>query len=253
MKKKVQKLEYYDTKRYRIFIDILEIIGLLISIVSLYVAFLVRKDTAELSKFSDKPIYYSINLYPNDKTSQSVVSDKYLSIDLTLIVDDFEINKKNFLDVNYNAVFTKTKYYMVYDYDIDNKNYKYMKYALDDKTEGKMRFEDNYYVAPVKLNYSITPNKKYCYILIYTETTSQKNLDLIFFNYYDNPDTFKLDTILDDDGKEKIDIMRIDNDTNICKDHFIDLWSNSDSSSASDLEFMFDVYNDLKDKLSDTL
>ncbi len=251
MAKKKQKspTPYYDTKAYKIITDIIVVLGMIISIASLYISVLVRKDTAELSKFSDKPIYYTISLYPNQNTKESIVSDKYLNLDLTLVVDDFQIKKRNFLDVNYNAVFTRIKYYMVYDYSLSDKNYKYMKYSLDDKTEAKMLYEDNYYIAPVELNYSLTPNKEFCYILIYTETTSQKNLDLIFFKYYDNDNSFTLDTITDEEGKEKIDIMRIEYDTYICKDYFIDLWSEKDESKKQDIELMFDVYNDLRQKL----
>lgn len=257
MKKKNKKIvvkneEYYDTRKYKIFCDFLNIFGVLISVLALYVSLLVRQDTAELSKFSDKPIYYDISLYLNDHTGEAEVSDKYLSIDLTLIVDDFEVYKKNFLDVNYNSVFTKIKYFMVYDYSILDNKYMYMRYKLDDKSEAKMRFEDDYYVAPVKMNYSLTPNKKFCYILIYTETTSEENLDLIFFNYYDSEKTFKLDTITDDNGKEKIDIKRIDDDVYITRDYFTNLWSNNDEEKY-DIDFMFSVYDDLVSKLKDRL
>lgn len=183
-------------------VNISSIVSVIVSIISLYIAILVRKDTAELSKFSDKPIYYTISLYKNENTKVSEVSDKYLSIDLSLVVDDFKVEKKNFLDVNYNSVFTKIKYYMVYDYN--DKTFDYMSYSLDDKSTSKLRFEDKYQAIPVKLNYSFTPNKKYCYILIYTETTSEKNLDLIFFRYNDNDDTFSLDNIIDGTKVKKV-------------------------------------------------
>ena len=110
-----------------------------------------------------------------------------------------------------------------------------------------LRFEDKYQAIPVKLNYSFTPNKKYCYILIYTETTSEKNLDLIFFRYNDNDDTFSLDTIIED-NKEKIDIKRIDYNTLICKKYFKNLWKEN-SIDENDIDFMFDVYQDLRSKL----
>lgn len=247
-KKRKELKEPKENKAYKIFMDILTITGVIISILSLYIAILVRKDTAELSKFSDKPSYYTISLYPTDNY-EAQVNDKYLSINLKLVIDDFQINKHNFLNVNYNAVFTKTKYYMVYDYDIQNNNYKYMRYELDDKTEGKMRFEDDYYIAPVRLNYSITPNKEYCYLLIYTETTSEKHLDLLLFKYHDSDKSFTLDTVLDDKGNEKIDTEVIDKDVYICKEYFIDLWSGQDVKAKSDLSFMFDVYEDLYQKL----
>lgn len=226
-------------------VNISSIVSVIVSIISLYIAILVRKDTAELSKFSDKPIYYTISLYKNENTKVSEVSDKYLSIDLSLVVDDFKVEKKNFLDVNYNSVFTKIKYYMVYDYN--DKTFDYMSYSLDDKSTSKLRFEDKYQTIPVKLNYSFTPNKKYCYILIYTETTSEKNLDLIFFRYNDNDDTFSLDTIIED-NKEKIDIKRIDYNTLICKKYFKNLWKEN-SIDEKDIDFMFDVYQDLRSKL----
>ena len=124
-----------------------------------------------------------------------------------------------------------------------------MRYELDDKTEGKMRFEDDYYIAPVRLNYSITPNKEYCYLLIYTETTSEKHLDLLLFKYHDSDKSFTLDTVLDDKGNEKIDTEVIDKDVYICKEYFIDLWSEQDVKAKSDLSFMFDVYEDLYQKL----
>ena len=221
----------------------------ILSIVSIYISLLVRNDTAELSKFSDKPIYYSINLYPNESTKDATVHEKYINMDLTLIVDDFKIKRKNFLDVNYNAVFTKTKYYMVHNYSLQDKKYQYMRYTLDDKAEAKMRLEEDYYAAPSKMNYSLTPNKEYCYILIYTETTSEKNLDLIFFKYHGKENTFTLDTITDDKGKEKIDIEQIDEDIIICQEYFIDLWSEGDSAKKDDISFMIDVYNDLKGKI----
>ena len=84
-------------KIYKIIFNILSILASLSAIVSLYISLLVRQDTAELSKFSDKPIYYSINLYPNENTKDAVVNEKYISMDLTLIVDDFIVNKKNFM------------------------------------------------------------------------------------------------------------------------------------------------------------
>lgn len=248
-KKNLYKLATTSWKALNIIIIIASFI---ISIVSLHVAFLVREDTAELSKLSDKPIYYTISLYPTEEKIQVQVHDKYIRANLNLLVDDFKITKKDFLDINFNAVFTKIKYYMVYDYDIEsNKHtYKYKCDKLDDKNTAQLRLEDKYHVEISELNYSLTPNNQYCYTLIYTETTSQKNLDLIFFKYYENSST--LDTIIEN-NIVKIDINRIDNDTNICKDYYTNYWSDNDSIKYEDLNFMFDVYNDLKDKLNDTL
>lgn len=229
--------------------QLLTITASICGIASLYVAILVRKDTEELSKFTDKPIYYTISLFTNDQTKNAIVYDKYVSIPLTLIVDDFKIKNNNSIDINYNAVFTKIKYYMVYDYDINKQSYKYMRYRLDDKLESQIHYDDNYYIAPSKLNYSLTPNKKYAYILIYTETTSEKNLDLVFFNYNDKDKTFTLNTIFDTEGKEKIDISIIDYDTLICKDYFLNTWSKEVSDNKYDINFMFNVYNDLYQKL----
>ncbi len=248
MKKKKKLEEIKKTKeRKPIMGKIVIAIELLIGIIGLYFNILIRNDTAELSKLTDKPLYYTINLYPNEDTSKAEISDKYLSADLTLVVDDFEIKKNNFLNVNYNATFTKIKYFMVYDYSLKDKQYKYMRYTLDDRSMAKFRLEDEYEVLPTKLNYSFTPNKEYLYILIYTETSTQKNLDLIFFKYHDSDKTFTLDTIFDD-GKEKIDIKRIEYDTLICKEYFVDLWQES-KTSKDDIEFMFDVYEDLRDKI----
>ena len=112
-----------------------------------------------------------------------------------------------------------------------------MRYGLDDKTTAQLRYDDYYYSLPTKLNYSFTPNKEYCYLLIYTETTTQKNLDLIFFKYYDSDKTFTLDTIFEN-GKEVIDIKRIEYDTLICKDYFVDLWENDSKSRKEDIEFI---------------
>lgn len=247
----LKKLKEYSSKVYVVLLkNLIGIVGIIISIVSLRITFLVREDTAELSKFSDKPIYYTINLYPNENTNYVKVYDKYIRANLTLIVDDFKINKENFLDVNYNSVFTRTKYYMVYDYDLQSKKYNYKCEQLDDRTVAKLRLEDQLHVELSELNFSLTPNKNYCYLLIYTETMSQKNLDLIFFKYYE--DDFKIDMIEKDD-KVKVAIERIDKDTNICKDYYTNLWSEKDIKRKEDIEFMFDVYEDLKGKMSDTL
>ena len=251
--KKFRNIHYQETLKYKIIMDIIAILSAIVSIISLYYTILVRSDTAELSKFSDKPIYYTISLYPTENSNEFYVTDKYVNLDLTLIVDDFVINKKDFLDVNYNSVFTKEKYFMVYDYDKEIKDYKYMRYKLDDKTQSQLRLEGSYYGAFTNLNYSLTPNNKYCYILIYTETTSEKNLDLVFFKYTYDGDYFQVDTVADDNGVVKVNIERIDSDINICKDYFINLWSSGDAKSKEDLEFMFDVYNDLSNKLESVL
>lgn len=241
------KREYYETKKYRIFMDIIAIMATVLSLIGIRISLLVRGDTAELAKFSDKPVYYDIKLFVTDETRDSLANnEKYLSLNLKLVIDDFKIKRKNFIDVNYNAVFTRIKYFMVYDYDLKNSDYKYMSYSLDDKTQAQITYDD-LYSAPTRMNYSLTPNKEYCYLLIYTETTSSRNLDLIFFKYYDKNDSVAFDTITED-GQERIDIDRIDSDASICEDYFVDLWSDSDSKKAEDLEFLFDVYADLKSK-----
>lgn len=246
--KKTKKIKEKTNNKEELFNKITVLISILISIASLLYSMLIRQDTVELTKFTDKPVYYTISLYPNQDTLKSEVSDKYLSINLTLKVDAFELKKKGYLDINYNDVFTKINYYMVYDYSDNLTDYKYMRYGLDDKTTAQLRYDDYYYSLPTKLNYSFTPNKEYCYLLIYTETTTQKNLDLIFFKYYDSDKTFTLDTIFEN-GKEVIDIKRIEYDTLICKDYFVDLWENDSKSRKEDIEFMFDVYYDLRSKL----
>lgn len=251
-KKKKQKIKsevpYYDTKKYRVFMDVLTVMGIILNCIGIYISLLVREDTAELSKFSDKPIYYDILLYKNDESFESQIYDKYLSMYLNLVVDDFEVYKDGFLDVNYNAVFTKIKYYMVYDYSLEDKYYQYMRYGLEDKLEMQAQFLEEYEVLPTKLNYSFSPNKQFCYILIYTETTSEKNLDLVFFEYHDEGDTFTL-SMIEEDGKNRVDTMRINEDVEICKDYFIDLWAEGNSMRQDDLSFMFDVYSDLKEKM----
>lgn len=230
----------------------LPFVSLLISVISLYLTFLVRSDTLEMSKFADKPLYYSIKLYPEDYLKDAEVHDKYVTMDIRFIVDDFKLKNKNILNLNYNALLTKIKYFMVYDYSLKDKTYSYMRYTLDDKTQAKYLYDDQYEIFPTQLNYSLTPNKKYCYILVYTESNDKKNLDLVFFRYYDEGDTFSLDTITDND-KTLIDTMIINNDTIICKDYFIDLWSNNDEALIADIEFMYNVYDDLFTKLNNHL
>ena len=44
--------------------------------------------------------------------------------------------------------------------------------------------------------------------------------------------------------------MRIEPDTVICKDYFLNLWSENDDILKNDIEFMYSVYNDLQNKLN---
>lgn len=228
-------------------------LSLILSIVSLIITILVRNDTAELAKFNDKPVYYDIKLYTNEQTysEPSLATDKYISLSLDVLVDDFKVVKKNFLDINYNAVFTKVKYFTVYDYD-ENENFQYMRYRLDDRSSAKTRLEEQFIITPTKFHYAITPNQNYCYMLIYTETTSQKNLDLIFFEYPEAKNNYRLDTFIEN-GIETVNINRIDSDTNICKDYFKEIWSERDTSKEEDIDFMFRVYQDLTTKLNNVL
>ena len=234
--------------------DGISILSILIAFISMITAFqsihisnLVRQDTTELTKFSPKPVYYAIHLYLTNETGNSShVYDKYLNLNLKLVIDDFEIKNNETLNVNYNAIFTKIKYFMVYDYSLKTHEYKYIFHSLDDKVQAQLTYSE-LYSASTQMNYSFTPNKKYCYILIYTETMAENNLDLVFFSYHDEGDSFWLDTI-NENGQEKIEINRIDYDTFLCKEYFINLWASNDGKQKEDLEFIFNVYEDLRSK-----
>lgn len=120
---------------------------------SLKVDMKVKEDTAELTKFSEKPVYYTIRLYPTEKMYE------------------------------------------------------------------------------------------------YTETLSEQNLDLIFFEYIENENGLTLKYKTNENGDIEIDTQRIDKDVNICKEYFIEEWGNGEKVKKEDLEFMFDVYNDLSEKI----
>ena len=68
-KKKIN-LNYWDKKWYKVLGDILIVVNLMIAVLSLYIAVLVRQDTEELTKMSDKDLYYTIRLYPTENTKE---------------------------------------------------------------------------------------------------------------------------------------------------------------------------------------
>lgn len=253
MKKQTWKILINKIKmnKEKIYLRIIEILGIIIAIVSLAVTLLVRQDTAELTKLSEKPIYYKIKIYPNNETGNYEENENYIKWNLQLVVDDFEIYKEDFLNVNYNSVFTHITYYMVYDYDIQNtKKYYYTFVSLDDRTQAKMRLEDEYNISMSSANYSLTPNKKYCYILIHTETLSEQNLDLVFFKYNKDKQN-KLDFIQIDNSLQ-LDITDVKKEHIISRDYYASIWSETEEE-FEDINFMFDVYEDLRDKIKEQL
>lgn len=234
----------------KIYMRIIEILGIILAIYGVIISVLVRQDTAELTKLSEKPMYYKIKIYP---TAQTVgyEKDKYVNWDLNLLVDDFEIYKEKFLNVNYNSVFTHITYYMVYDYNIqDIPKYYYKFESLDDKTQAQMRLEDEYYVCVSNMNYSLTPNKEYCYILIHTETLSEENLDLVFFKY-NKDDNNKLELIEVDDTVQ-VDITDIREEHLISREYYTSVWAENEQE-MEDIDFMFNVYEDLRGKIKEQL
>ena len=229
----------------------LEISAIIIAIISLKIDIKVKADTAELTKFSEKPIYYKIRLYPTEKMYEYTDSEKYVTLNLELVVDDFKIENKDLENVNYNATFTHKKYFMVYDYELgepENKYY-YFRTRIDEKGEAELRLDGRYSTSMTQGNYSKTPNKKYLYMLIYTETLSEQNLDLIFMEYIENENGLTLQYETNENGNIEIDTEIIDKDVNVCKEYFINQWSNGELDKKEDLEFLFDVYNDLSEKL----
>ena len=178
-------------------------------------------------------------------------SEKYVTLNLELVVDDFKIENKDLKNVNYNATFTHKKYFMVYDYELgkpENKYY-YFRTRIDEKGEAELRLDGRYSTSMTQGNYSKTPNKKYLYMLIYTETLSEQNLDLIFMEYIENENGLTLQYETNENGNIEIDTEIIDKDVNVCKEYFINQWSNGELDKKEDLEFLFDVYNDLSEKL----
>lgn len=225
----------------------LEISAIVIAIISLNIDIKVKEDTAELTKFSEKPIYYKIRLYPTKEMYEYTENEKYIWLNLELVVDDFEIEKEDLKNVNYNATFTHKKYFMVYDYDLgETKNkYYYFRTRIDEKGEAELRLDNRFHASMTGANYSKTPNNKYIYMLIYTETLSEQNLDLIFFEYIENENGLTLKYETNENGDIEIDTELIDKDVNICKEYFIETWANGDEAKTEDLKFLFDVYNDL--------
>lgn len=259
MKKKKEKfdLTYWDKKWYKVLLDIISMISIVVTIISLIVAVkslkiaeLVRKDTEELTRMSEKDIYYTIRLYPTSDMKQYEEYENYIRLKLRLVVDDFKIEKKESLKVNYNATFTHIKYFMVYDYDREKKEYQYFVTKLDNKTEAQMRLEDQYSINVTEMNYSLTPNKKFAYVLIYTESVNKKNLDLIFFRYQDKGESLSLDTQTNENGDIEIEHERIDRDAALCKQYYINtnVWSRNEQEKQ-DIAFMFEIYSDLEQKL----
>ena len=168
-----------------------------------------------------------------------------------MVVDDFEMYKNDFLKVNYNSTFTHITYYMVYDYDIQNtKEYYYKNDSIDDRTQIQIRLEDDYHICASSTNYSLTPNKKYCYILIHTETLSEENLDLIFFRY--NRDKEKKLDFIQVDNSMQVDITDIKEEHLISREYYSSTWSETEEE-FEDISFMFDVYEDLRNKIKEQL
>lgn len=236
--------------RAKIYTKTIEMLSLILTIAGFVVALLVRQDTAELAKFSEKPIYYKIKICPTAQM-EGYETENYVNLKLNLLVDDFEIYKKNFLNVNYNSTFTHVTYYMVYDYELQNIPTYYYKFdSLDDKTQAKMRLEDEYYICVSNMNYSLTPNKKYCYILIHTETLSEDNLDLVFFRY-NKEDSNKLEFV-EMDNEILVDITDIREEHLISREYYTSAWSENEKE-MEDIDFMFDVYKDLREKIKEQL
>lgn len=237
LKEKVKKVEWIG------------VISLILAIISIFIDLQIRQDTAEITKLSDKSLYYTIRLFPTNDMYEYEDHDKYVRLKFCLAVDDFEIEKKGFFDVNYNSSFTRVKYYMVYDYELGETNkYKYMLSEMDDKSQAMIRLE-NYEVTVSEMNYSMTPNKNFAYALIYTEGVNQKNLDMILFEFNNTGNSFGVTWVENENGDIEIEHEIINKDTYICKDYFEDLWSEGDTSKKEDLKFMFDVYNDLYNKI----
>ena len=110
LKEKIKKVEWIGG------------ISLVLAIISIFIDLQIRQDTAELTKLSDKSLYYTIRLFPTNDMYEYEDHDKYVRLKFCLTVDDFKINKKSFFDVNYNSSFTKGKSYMVYDYELGETN-----------------------------------------------------------------------------------------------------------------------------------
>ena len=246
-KKKINE-NYWDKKWYKVLGDILIVANLIIAVFSLCIAVLVRHDTEELTKMSEKDLYYTIRLYPTEDTTEFQEHENYIRLPLHLVVDDFKIEKKNFLNVNYNSIFSRVKYFMVYEYNQNAKEYHYFAVGMDDKTQAQMRLEEQYDIYVSAMNYSLTPNKQFAYVLIYTESVDRQNLDLIFFRYKDAGDSIDLELEENENGDIEVAHNRIDRDVFICKEYFINLWGENEMQKE-DVEFMFDVYEDLKGKI----
>ena len=246
-KKKINE-NYWDKQWYKVLGDILIVANLIIAVFSLCIAVLVRHDTEELTKMSEKDLYYTIRLYPTEDTTEFQEHENYIRLPLHLVVDDFKIEKKNFLNVNYNSIFSRVKYFMVYEYNQNAKEYHYFAVGMDDKTQAQMRLEEQYDIYVSAMNYSLTPNKQFAYVLIYTESVDRQNLDLIFFRYKDAGDSIDLELEENENGDIEVAHNRIDRDVFICKEYFINLWGENEMQKE-DVEFMFDVYEDLKGKI----
>ena len=137
---------------------------------------------------------------------------------------------------------------MVYDYNLQDKPTYYYKFdGLDDKTQAQMRLEDEYYICVSNMNYSLTPNKNYCYILIHTETLSEENLDLVFFKY--NGEELEL---IEVDDTVQVDITDVREEHLISREYYTSVWAENEQE-AEDIDFMFNVYEDLRGKIKEQL
>ena len=235
IKRTFQNIKNILVRKKEILKWILEIGAIVIALIALGLEVRVKRDTEELTKLSEKPIYYMIRLYPTEEMYEYTETEKHVRLNLQLVVDDFEIINEDMGNVNYNATFTHKKYYTLYDYKLNEigNEYYYHVSKMDDKLESTLRLEDEF---------------QYIFLLIYTETLWEQNLDLIFLEYIESDNGLNLKYEKNENGDVEIAKEIMDKDTYICKEYYIDQWSNGEISKKEDLEFMFDVYNDLAKK-----
>lgn len=249
--KVISLMDKIKINKGKIYFRVIEILGVIIAILSLHITLLVRQDTAELTKLTEKPIYYKIKIYPAKNTGEYREEETYINWNLQLMVDDFKIYNEKLPNVNYNSTFSHITYYMVYDYDLQYIPKYYYKFdSLDDKIQSKIKLEEDLYISASSMNYSLTPNKKYCYILIHTETLSEQNLDLVFFKY--NKDSASKLEFIQVDDTVQLDITDVRKEHLISRDYYAATWSKT-QEEFEDINFMFDVYEDLRDKIKEQL
>ena len=76
-------LDKLSQNKEKIYMRIIEILGIILAIISILITLLVRQDTAELTKLSEKPVYYKIKIYPNAQIN-AYETDKYVNLNLNL-------------------------------------------------------------------------------------------------------------------------------------------------------------------------